>query len=68
MKALLIVLLTLPLLSLACDKHDSYKAWFGKGLIKVEKDGALSCDVKKLGEKNCTDAMPYIYHKLKHKK
>lgn len=51
----------------ACTKHDSYDAWFKKGLIKIEKDGSLTCEAKTLGIKNCADAMPYIYNKYKKK-
>ena len=63
----LIVLLSFALPSFACTKHDSYDAWFKKGLIKVHKDQSITCDAAKLGIKNCADAMPYIYYKQKIK-
>lgn len=58
----------LPSLALACTKHDSYEAWFKKGLIKIEQDGTVTCDARKLGVKNCEQAMPYIYKKNKRNK
>lgn len=66
MKKLILIAYLMPSLALGCTKHDSYDTWYKKGLIKIQKDGSLTCEAKVLGIKNCAEAMPYIYKK--HKK
>jgi hypothetical protein len=53
----------MPALALCCTKHDSYDAWYKKGLIKIEKDRTVTCNATALGAKNCEAAMPYVYRK-----
>jgi hypothetical protein len=68
MQKILVILMILPAMGQACTQHDSYDTWYKHGLIKQQKDGSLTCDAARLGVKNCAEALPYIYHKLKKKK
>lgn len=55
-------------IALACTKITSYETWYKKGIVKLNSDNSVTCDSKKIGVRNCENAMAYVYAKYKAKK